>query len=230
MPRRSLQRVGPLVWHVMNRAIQGLTLFEHPNEYEAFLAILASAVPDHRIELFAYCVMPNHFHLVVRASTGATLSDFMQGLTTSHAQQWRVETRTSGRGAVYQGRFLAMPVQADGHFVRVCRYVERNPVRAGLVTRADQWLWSSAWDLVHAQDDRRPPLAPWPVARPVDWTALLACATLPSLNLGIRRAMRRGLPYGSIAWQARTLGTTSEGRRVRGRPQEAPKGKPVSQK
>ena len=61
----------------------------------------------------------------------------MQGLTTSHAQQWRVETRTSGRGAVYQGRFLAMPVQADGHFLRVCRYVERNPVRATLVTRAD---------------------------------------------------------------------------------------------
>ena len=67
MPRRSLQRVGPLVWHVMNRAIQGLTLFEHPSEYEAFLAILASSVRDHRLELFAYCVMPNHFHLVVRA-------------------------------------------------------------------------------------------------------------------------------------------------------------------
>ena len=53
MPRRSLRRIGPLVWHVMNRAIQGLTLFEHPNEYEAFLAILAPAVRDHHIELFA---------------------------------------------------------------------------------------------------------------------------------------------------------------------------------
>jgi len=228
MPRRSLQRTGPLVWHVMNRAIQGLTLFEHPNEYDAFLAILAPAVRDHPIELFAYCVMPNHFHLVVRASSGVKLSDFMQGLTTSHAQQWRVETRTSGRGAVYQGRFLAMPVQADGHFLRVCRYVERNPVRATLVTRAEQWLWSSAWDLAHDRDDRRPALAPWPVARPVDWTALLACATVPSLDLAIRRAMRRGLPYGSTDWQTRALGTTGERRRLRGRPRGARTGKTVS--
>ena len=88
MPRRSLQYAGPLVWHVMNRAIQGLTLFHQPTDYDAFLGILASSVRDHTIELFAYCVMPNHFHLVVRAAVGFELSAFM-------ATSRRVGTRAS---------------------------------------------------------------------------------------------------------------------------------------
>jgi putative transposase len=185
----------------MNRAIQGLTLFEQPGDYDRWLGILASSVRDHRIALFTYSVMPNHFHLVVRASLGLELSSFMQTLTMTHAQQWRAETKTAGRGAVYQGRFRAVPVQEDGHFLRVCLYVERNPVRAALVRRADEWRWSSAWDFVHEQDERRPALAPWPVTRPADWSALLARAGLPSIDARIRRSVRQGIPYGSIDWQ-----------------------------
>ena len=87
--------------------------------------------------------MPNHFHLVVEPTVDGQLSVFMQLLLGTHALRWNVFRKRSGQGAVYQGRFKAFPVQDDRHFLTVCRYVERNPVRAGLVSRPESWAWSS---------------------------------------------------------------------------------------
>jgi len=72
----------------------------------------------------------------------------------------------AGTGHVYQGRFKAFPVQADQHLLTVCRYVERNPVRAGLVTDAATWRWSSLWWKEHAHSGGGPTLSPWPIDRP----------------------------------------------------------------
>ena len=111
--------------------------------------------------------MPNHWHLVVWPEHDGDLSKFMHLLTSTHAQRWNAQRQLSGVGAVYQGRFKAIAVQRDSHFLRVCRYVERNPVRAGIVSRAEEWRWSSLWRRCNYCDADA--LSPGPVRFPADW-------------------------------------------------------------
>ena len=78
--------------------------------------------------------------------------------------RWRKANDTVGEGAVYQGRYKAIPVHTEEHFLTVARYVERNPLRAGLVERAEDWRWSSLWHREVMKDNF--PLAEWPVRTP----------------------------------------------------------------
>ncbi len=97
-----------------------------------------------RVAVFAYCLMPNHWHLVASPTAPGALSIFMHRLTTTHARLWHRARGSAGEGAVYQGRFSAIPIQCDRHFLIVCRYVERNALRASLVSRAEDWPWSQS--------------------------------------------------------------------------------------
>ena len=203
MPRRSFAQVGPHVWHAMNRAVEHRILFGQPSDYIDFLSLLRDAAQHHPIALFAYCVMPNHWHLLVHAPAGPVLSSFLQWLAGMHGSRLRTSSHTTGRGAVYQGRFRAVPVEADQSFVRVCRYIERNPVRAGLVARADAWPWSSA---ARVHEGSRPQLAEWPVARPSRWTELLNAPQETAVVDLIRNSIIRGVPYGSKEWQETRFG------------------------
>ncbi len=202
MPRRSRCATGQRVFHVLNRAIQDLTVFERAADYEGFCRILAEAIDRFAMRLLAYCVMPNHWHLVLWPCNDDSLSLFMRWLTATHARYWRNTRESQGRGAVYQGRFKAIAVQHDGHFVRLCRYVERNPVRARLVARAEDWLWSSASRAVSSAD--RPALTPWPVDRPDNWCDLLNAPEAAQALDEIRAAVRAGRHYGSPSWRLRT--------------------------
>ena len=146
MPRAARNAPGGYVYHALNRANGRLPLFESPGDYAAFERVLAEAaarVPGAR--LLAYCVMPNHWHLALWPRADGELSEFLRILTLTHAQRWHAHRGSAGAGHVYQGRFKSFPVQRDDHFLTLCRYVERNPLRAGLVRRAERWRWSSLW-------------------------------------------------------------------------------------
>jgi putative transposase len=130
----------------MNRSSRSEPLFTCAREYLAFLRVLRQALSRHGVELLSYCVMPNHWHLVVRIDRIDELSRFMHWLSTTHARRWHLARRTVGLGPVYKGRFVSVPVGPEANLVRVCRYVERNPVQAGLVQRAELWPWSSLAD------------------------------------------------------------------------------------
>src|SRR5262249_42875763 len=117
--------------------------------------------------LLAYCAMPNHWHLVVRCSGDTDLPRFMHWLTMKHAHCWHVQHGTSGTGPVYQGRYKAIRIESDEHFLIACRYVERNPLAASLVTKVEDWRWSSLWRRTHLCSDGY--LQDWPVPVPADW-------------------------------------------------------------
>ena len=143
MPRRA-RAIGPdVIYHVLNRAAKRLILFKTAKDYSAFEQILFGLTIETGMRLLSYCIMPNHWRLVLRPRTAKALSDFMCRLTVTHALRWHAFHKTGGTGPVYQGRYKATPVQQDNHFILLCRYVERNPVRARLVNRSEDWNWCS---------------------------------------------------------------------------------------
>jgi len=115
-----------LVYHVLNRANARMTIFENPHDYDAFERVLEEAVERTNMRLLAYCVMPNHWHLVAWPAEDGQLSRFTGWLTLTHTQRRHAHRHSTGSGHVYQGRFKSFPVQDDEHFLAVCRYVERN--------------------------------------------------------------------------------------------------------
>ena len=174
-----------------------MQLFDRPGDYRDFLTFFSAAQQRTPMRCLAYCLMPNHFHFVLWPRQDGDLSAFMFWLTTKHSKRWHVAHATSGTGAVYQGRFKSFPISANDHFLRVCRYVERNALRAGLVARAQDWPWSSlAQRLDHGAAVR---LAEWPVPRPDGWNDLVNSEN-PQETHEIRLSVRRNAPYGSELW------------------------------
>ena len=98
----------------------------------------------HPVRILSYCLMSNHWHFLVWPMEDGALSDFMHLLTGKHALGRRRTTKTVGEGAVYKSRFWDVPMLDHLHLLAAWRYIERNPVEAGLVARAEEWRWSSA--------------------------------------------------------------------------------------
>jgi putative transposase len=200
MPRRRRYQMNGHVYHVLNRAAKRARLFDTASDYQAFEGVLEETVLLHhpRVAVFAYCLMPNHWHLVASPTAPGALSMFMHRLTTTHARLWHRARGSVGEGAVYQGRFSAIPIQCDRHFLIVCRYVERNALRASLVSRAEDWPWCSLWRRAYEGAEW---LAEWPVERPPSWTwEVNTHQTLVELE-ALRQATRRGRPFGDSEWK-----------------------------
>ena len=170
------------------------------------------------MRLLAYCVLSNHWHLVVWPFQDGDLSEYLRWLTVTHTQRWHAHYHTAGTGALYQGRFKSFPVQEDEHLLAVCRYVERNPLRANLVPQAETWRWGSLWHRVHGTADSF--LDPWPMSIPAGWLEHIN-APQSELELeSLRRCVVRGSPFGEAGWRmaaAEKLGLLST-LKPRGRP------------
>jgi putative transposase len=221
MPRRPRAFLLGNIFHVINRGAKRQRLFDGPNDYDAFLRVLCGSLRRGGVDLFAYCVMPNHWHLITAATNPANLSSFMHHMTTTHSRRWCVSHGVESEGAVYQGRFRAIPVQCDRHFLSVCRYIERNPLRSNLVIRAEDWPWSSLGS--SRSDGHSPPLAPWPVDKPTSWSDQVNQPQTRAEEEAIRESIRLRRPLGDEEWRA-TMGGVAErrGRPPRRRPEIAP--------
>lgn len=206
------------IYHVLNRGALRQTLFAGARAYQAFEDLLRETLDITFISIFTYVLMPNHWHFVVRPRSKEELSDFFQYLAGTHAKRFRAYTDTVGEGHVYQDRFKCFPVQDDGHFLCLCRYVERNALRAQLVSRAQQWRWCGLWHRLHQTDDHLSSV--WPVDRADDWLRRVnAPLTVGELS-AIRGCIARGRPFGHPAWVRATAKhlRLEHALRARGRP------------
>ncbi len=208
MPRRPRVATGGMVYHVLNRRVGRLPLFEKPADYAAFEKILEEVYAQTRLRILAYCLMPTHWHLLLWPRQDGELSDVLQWITVTHTQRWHAHRGTAGLGPVYQGRFKSFPVQTDEHLLTVARYVERNPVRARLVRQAENWRWSSLWRRLQADPKLSLWLSDWPVERPRNWVAWVNQAETGAEL----RKKRKGV--GSLFRRVRSLRNLSAGRAV----------------
>lgn len=199
MPRRSLAETAGLTFHVMNRGVRRLQLCGDDDEYELLLTSFAKAWPRAPVDIFAYCLMPNHFHFVLRPAADGQLAEFMRLGTLRHSRSWHWRRGSVGSGHVYQGRYRAFPIQTERYFLTVCRYVESNALRASLVSRAEEWPWSS---FAARQKSRHVlPLCEWPISRPNHWVDVLNEPCADDKFTDIRHSLSHSTPLGEPAWR-----------------------------
>ena len=166
---------------------------------------------EYAVSILSYQLMPNHWHLVLQPRRDGEMSAFLRWVTATHTMRYHAHYHTSGEGHVYQGRYKSFPVQSDEHFHTVCRYMERNALRAGLVERAELWRWGSLWRWVQAVEPDPKLLTPWPIPRLPNWVDRVNTANSEQELEAIRKCIRRGSPLGDAYWVESTL-------RPRGRP------------
>lgn len=196
MPRLARIVVPGVPHHVTQRGNRRERVFFSPHDYRLYRRILAEAAGEAATAIWAYCLMPNHVHLVLVPSDPdglrATLAD-------AHRRYTRfINDREGWTGHLWQGRFGSAPMDED-HLESAVRYVSLNPVRAGLVKAAQEWPWSSARAHLAGFDDGvvtvRPVLDRWP-----DFASMISVEATDAAMRALRKAETTGRPLGARAW------------------------------
>jgi putative transposase len=220
MPRIARQAAGGLVYHVLNRANGRLRLFKKDEDFIAFERVLLEAHERVPIRILDWCLMSNHWHFVLWPERDGQLTQFLRWMTLTHAQRWKHAHNAVGHGHLYQGRFKSFPIEQDAHLLTVLRYVERNPVRAKLVERAEQWRWGSCGVRLDPKHALHPLLAKWPVDRPRRWLDIVNQPQAADEAAAVKKHLERNRPYGQPAWTQRMAATLGleQSLHPRGRP------------
>jgi putative transposase len=212
MPRIPRGQLAGHAYHVLNRGNGGAIVFHKDAGYVAFLALLQTAKSKFPVHVLGFCLMPNHFHLVLQPATPDALSPFMQWWMTSHVRRYHRHYRSHGH--VWQGRFKSFSIQQDAHLLTVLRYVLRDTIRAQLVESVTQWPWSSL---------QHPSLVdPLPVPLPAEWLHWVKHPLFDHELTTLRTCLNRQAPFGSSDWLAQFTGVAGFNRtlRRRGRPRK----------
>jgi len=195
MPRLARIVTPGLPHHVTQRGNRRQPTFFNDGDYLLYGSFLAQHARAAGVAVWTWCLMPNHVHLILVPDTASGLSDCLRETHRRYTRQ--INLREGWRGYLWQGRFASC-VFDQAHLLAAARYVERNPVRAGLCAVAREWPWSSARS--HLEDradgltDRRPLLE-----LIVDWAAFLAADDDEVVYQRLRAGERRGRPQGDGA-------------------------------
>ncbi len=226
MGRAPRVDIGGEVYHIINRANNRTQIFKSDDDYKHFERLLKEANERIPVGILAYVLMPNHWHLVLHPKRDGDLSLFMHWLTLTHTQQYHAKTKTIGHGHLYQGRYKAFIVEQDDYLIQLIRYVERNPLRARLERKAEDWRWGSAWRRYNGTASEKRLLAELPTKLPHGYRSWLNDRDDLAQLEAIRTSVNKGTPYGTMNWVDKMvkkfdlLLTT----RTRGRPKKTEKG------
>ena len=203
MPRPPRADEAGGLYHALNRGNMRSEIFHKEADFDAFERILHEGLQIHQIQLFSYQLMPNHYHLVLRPLVDGEMNRFLGWVGGTHTMRYHAHYQTSGYGHVYQQRYKSFPIQDDEHFLVVCRYIERNALRANLVVRAEDWRWGSLWRWLQSSEPSPKLLSPWPIPRLPRWVERVNEPLTKSELDAVRLCAKRGRPLGDETWVLR---------------------------
>ena len=199
MPRIARGLVDGFIYHILNRGNGRQEVFHRIQDYEGFIDLMKKVKSKHSIKIFAYCLMPNHFHMVVLPTQAKELGKLMQWLMTSYVRRYHRNYGTSGH--IWQGRYKSFIIQESAYLLTVLRYVEGNPVRAGLVNSAKEWLWSSHREIIG--EEPRSLIDKLPIELPQEWSKYVDEPLTDKELEKLHQSVNRQSPYGTPMWQMR---------------------------
>ena len=200
MPRTSRVDIGGEYYHVINRANGRFQIFNNKEDYQLFEKLLEEMKELFSVEVLAYVVMPNHWHLLIRTKQDKDLSSFMSRLTNAHTRKVHALTKTNGSGHLYQGRYKSFLVEGDIYLRTLIKYIERNPVRAKLVKSCENWQWSSAYRSLCGTTKEKKLIDTAPAELPEDYSRWINLPQTEQEVESIRNSVNKGKPYGGEGW------------------------------
>lgn len=200
MARRPRVDVEGYFYHVLNRANAKQIIFKSQKDYQFFESTLTEAIEKFQVRLIAYCIMPNHFHLVLYCDKDGEIQKCMQWLTVTHTQRLHVRNSTIGHGHIYQGRYKSFVVETDVYLNILLKYVEQNPLRANLVQNLKQWRWGSYYRRKYGTDKERKLLDDTFVILSGNYEDSVHQIFNDEQVTLIRESVNKGKPLGSVSW------------------------------
>jgi putative transposase len=222
MARGARVDVGGYIYHVINRANARVQIFDTQKDYIQFECILEEAVEKFGVQLLAYCIMPNHWHLIVKTLEDGDLQKFMSWLTNTHTRRFHAVKRTIGHGHLYQGRYKSFLCEEDTHYLTLMRYVERNAKKANLVSKAEEWQWSSVWRRERGTLKQKRVLTEAPVVLPTNYLIWLNEPQTEAEEIALEHSIEKNVPFGTLEWVDQIINTFSmqQTQRGSGRPKK----------
>lgn len=205
MPRVARVDIADYPYHIINRAVMRFRIFNTNKDYDIFEKIIEDATEDVGMSILSYTIMPNHWHFLLQPRKNGDMGIFMHQITNTHTRKVKSQTKTIGTGPLYQGRYKSFIIQKDQHFLSVLKYIERNPVRAGLVKHAENWRWGSAWRRVNGTPKQRRLLSELPVVLPKHYCTWINTPEQSEELEKLRNSTNKGAPYGTDGWVEKTV-------------------------
>jgi putative transposase len=200
MPRIARVSVGNMLYHIINRSNGKVKLFHTDDDYKHFEKLLQDGKDMVDIQIVGYCIMPNHWHLVLYPKRDGDMGEYMRWVTTTHVRQRRVKTKSIGDGHLYQGTYKSFPVETNEYAQQLIQYVEQNPLRAKLVKKAEEWRWSSLWRRERGSQREKQLLSELPIELPKNYLELVNTLSEDETINSIRTSVSKGAPFGSEHW------------------------------
>lgn len=207
MPRISRIAVGEEVYHVINRANGRLQIFNTTEDYQLFEQLLLDTKELVDMRILAYTIMPNHWHLVLHPKNDGDMTTFMQRLSNTHTRKVHSLTKTNGSGHLYQGRYKSFLVETNDYLLALIKYVERNPVRAKLVKKCEDWKWGSAYRRISGTTKENNLVDAIPADVPNNYSRWINTIEDEKVIQSIRSSVIKSTPYGGEKWIEKMVAT-----------------------
>ena len=197
MPRIARGLADNQIYHIINRGNRRESVYHDKYDYERFLKLLFDSKEKYNIKIYAYCLMPNHFHLVIYTKYSESLSKAMHWISSSYVRYYNKRYKISGH--LWQGRYKSFIVQKESYLLTLLKYVEVNPKRAKIVKRCEDYKYSSAYNRINNIEDEL--INTPPIDLPVNWDKYINEEESKIDIDYIRNSIERQSPLGEELWQ-----------------------------